>query len=171
MSSHNERSKGVSRRQFMGTAAAAAGITIVPRHVLGAGFQAPSDTVNVAVVGYAHGMGSNNLKNAMRSDNIIALCDVAIAVGDLGLRVSQHRLARGEHRLARLDARCSLLAVPLDLGESALERPLALGKRRLLLRELRRGLGALPVCIRQLAKLVRNLLLALRRARLGGGEL
>ena len=76
MSSHNERSKGVSRRQFMGTAAAAAGITIVPRHVLGAGFQAPSDTVNVAVVGYAHGMGSNNLKNAMKSDNIIALCDV-----------------------------------------------------------------------------------------------
>ena len=35
----------------MGTAAAAAGLTIVPRHVLGKGFQAPSDTVNVAVVG------------------------------------------------------------------------------------------------------------------------
>src|SRR3954466_1936684 len=67
----------VSRRQFVGTvAAAAAGFTIVPRHVLGAGFQAPSDTVNVAVVGYAHGMGSNNLKNAMKSDNIVALCDV-----------------------------------------------------------------------------------------------
>ena len=45
----------VSRRQFVGTVAAtAAGLTIVPRHVLGAGFQAPSDTVNVAVVGYAH---------------------------------------------------------------------------------------------------------------------
>ena len=67
----------VSRRQFVGTVAAtAAGLTIVPRHVLGAGFQAPSDTVNVAVVGYAHGMGSNNLKNAMKSDNIVALCDV-----------------------------------------------------------------------------------------------
>jgi predicted dehydrogenase len=67
----------VSRRQFVGTVAAtAAGLTIVPRHVLGAGFQAPSDTVNVAVVGYAHGMGSNNLRNAMQSDNIIALCDV-----------------------------------------------------------------------------------------------
>ena len=66
----------VSRRQFVGTVAAtAAGLTIVPRHVLGAGFQAPSDTVNVAVVGYAHGMGTSNLKNAMKSDNIIALCD------------------------------------------------------------------------------------------------
>ena len=59
---------GVSRRQFMGTAAAAAGITIVPRHVLGAWFQAPSDTVNVAVVGYKHGMGTNNLLNVARSD-------------------------------------------------------------------------------------------------------
>ena len=56
----------VSRRQFVGTVAAtAAGLTIVPRHVLGAGFQAPSDTVNVAVVGYATAtrMGTNNLLN------------------------------------------------------------------------------------------------------------
>ena len=57
-------------------AATAAGLTIVPRHVLGAGFQAPSDTVNVAVVGYAHGMGTSNLKNVVKSDNIVALYDV-----------------------------------------------------------------------------------------------
>ncbi len=58
----------VSRRQFVGTvAASAAGLTIVPRHVLGAGFQAPSDKVNVAVVGYAHGMGTSNLKNVSRA--------------------------------------------------------------------------------------------------------
>src|SRR5215203_2023514 len=68
----------VSRRQFVGTVAAtAAGLTIVPRHVLGGtGFQAPSDKVNVAVVGYAHGMGTSNLKNIVKSDNIVALCDV-----------------------------------------------------------------------------------------------
>ena len=67
----------VSRRQFVGTVAAtAAGLTIVPRHVLGAGFQAPSDTVNVAIVGYAHGMGTSNLKNIVKSDNFVALCDV-----------------------------------------------------------------------------------------------
>jgi predicted dehydrogenase len=66
----------ISRRKFVGTAATAAGITIVPRHVLGGtGFQAPSDTVNVAIVGFAHGMGTSNLVNVARSDNIVALCD------------------------------------------------------------------------------------------------
>ena len=41
---------GVSRREFLGkTAAAAAGFSIVPRHVLGgAGFVPPSDKVNIA---------------------------------------------------------------------------------------------------------------------------
>ena len=54
MSNEKQKPTEVSRRQFVGTVATAAGITIVPRHVLGAGFQAPSDTVNVAVVGYAN---------------------------------------------------------------------------------------------------------------------
>src|SRR5579872_4803328 len=75
MSNDNTPRTSVSRRQFIGAAAAAAGITIVPRHVLGAGFRAPSDTVNVAVVGYKHGMGTNNLLNVARTDNIVALCD------------------------------------------------------------------------------------------------
>ena len=49
---------------------------IVPRHVLGGtGFQAPSDTVNVAIVGYKHGMGTSNLMSVAKSDNIVALCD------------------------------------------------------------------------------------------------
>jgi predicted dehydrogenase len=66
----------VSRRQFVGTVAiTAAGLTIVPRHVLGKGFQAPSDTVNVAVVGYVNGMGTANLLNVVKTDNIVALCD------------------------------------------------------------------------------------------------
>ena len=54
MSTH-ERNKrddgGMSRRQFVTTTAgAAAGFMVVPRRVLGRGFQAPSDTVNVAIV-------------------------------------------------------------------------------------------------------------------------
>ena len=65
----------VSRRTFVGTVATAAGITIVPRHVLGAGFQAPSDTVNVAIIGYSNGMGTSNMNNVAKSDNIVALCD------------------------------------------------------------------------------------------------
>jgi predicted dehydrogenase len=66
---------GISRRSFVTTAAAAgAGIMIVPRHVLGHGLQAPSDTVNIAVVGIG-GMGGNNAR-AVMSQNIVAICDV-----------------------------------------------------------------------------------------------
>jgi predicted dehydrogenase len=50
---------------------------IVPRHVLGGtGYQAPSDTVNVAVVGYVHGMGTSNINAIALTDNIVALCDL-----------------------------------------------------------------------------------------------
>ncbi len=43
---------GISRRKFLGTAAAAAAFTIVPRHVLGGqGYTAPSDKLNIACVG------------------------------------------------------------------------------------------------------------------------
>src|SRR3954468_16036939 len=66
---------GVSRRTFVRSAAmAGAGVTIVPRHVLGRGFQAPSDTVNIATVGIG-GMGGTNTRNLM-SQNIVAVCDV-----------------------------------------------------------------------------------------------
>ena len=75
MKDEKERADGVSRREFVSTVAAAAGLTIVPRHVLGAGFRAPSDTVNVAIVGYKHGMGTSNLNNVAKTDKIIALCD------------------------------------------------------------------------------------------------
>ena len=71
---------GVSRRQFLTTAASAGAVTIVPRHVLGRGFQAPSDLVNVAVVGVA-GMGANNTR-AVMSQNIVAFCDVDSALLD-----------------------------------------------------------------------------------------
>ena len=71
-----QQSQQIPRRKFIQTAGiAAAGVTIVPRHVLGgAGFQAPSDTVNVAGVGVG-GMGRSNM-TALSSQNIVALCDV-----------------------------------------------------------------------------------------------
>jgi predicted dehydrogenase len=76
MTNEKQSPTRVSRRTFMGTAATAAGITIVPRHVLGGtGYQAPSDTVNVAVVGYILGMGTSNLTNVLKTDNVVALCD------------------------------------------------------------------------------------------------
>jgi len=65
----------LSRRQFVKTTAAAGtAFMIVPRHVLGRGFQAPSDLVNIATVGVS-GMGAPNTR-AVMSQNIVALCDV-----------------------------------------------------------------------------------------------
>jgi hypothetical protein len=66
----------VSRRAFLGTAAAAAaGFTIIPSHVVaGLGHKAPSDKLNIVGVGVG-GMGFANLKN-LESENIIGLCDV-----------------------------------------------------------------------------------------------
>ena len=64
-----------SRRKFVATAAATgAGLLIVPRHVLGRGFQAPSDLVNIATVGTG-GMGRINTRNSA-SHNIVAFCDI-----------------------------------------------------------------------------------------------
>ncbi len=71
----------ISRRQFVKTTlATTAALTIVPRHVLGRGFQAPSDLVNVAVVGVT-GMGASNTR-AVMSQNIVALCDVDLELLD-----------------------------------------------------------------------------------------
>ena len=66
----------VSRRDFVKTSTlAGAAALIVPRHVLGGpGYQAPSDTLNVAAVG-AGGMGTENMRN-LTSENIVAICDV-----------------------------------------------------------------------------------------------
>ncbi len=76
----SDDTSNISRRDFVkGSATAAAGFAlgpmIVPRHVLGRGFVAPSDTLNVAMVGIG-GMGKENmiqLKNA--GANIVAIAD------------------------------------------------------------------------------------------------
>lgn len=76
----------ITRRGFVaGTAKLAAGALIappiigapmiVPRHVLGGpGYQAPSDTLNIACVGIG-GMGMNNM-TAVLGENVVAVCDV-----------------------------------------------------------------------------------------------
>ncbi|MEP6512229.1 MAG: Gfo/Idh/MocA family oxidoreductase [Parafilimonas sp.] len=67
-----------SRRKFIKNAAiAAAGIYIIPRHVLGRGYTAPSDKLNMAGIGCG-GKAEVNLPYAYNkgSDNIVALCDV-----------------------------------------------------------------------------------------------
>ena len=65
----------MSRRNFMGTAGAAAALTIVPRNVLGGRRHVPpSEKLNIAGVGVG-GQGGGDI-NAVSSQNIVALCDV-----------------------------------------------------------------------------------------------
>ena len=65
----------ISRRDFMGAAAAVAAFTIVPRHVLGGPGQIPpSEKINIAGVGIG-GQGGADLRE-LSSQNIVALCDV-----------------------------------------------------------------------------------------------
>lgn len=65
-----------SRRDFVKKVAiTGAGLTIVPRHVLGRGQTPPSDRLNIAGVGVG-GMGKINLLNMALQNNIVALCDV-----------------------------------------------------------------------------------------------
>ena len=73
----NQNQRGVSRRQFLGTGlAAAAAITIIPRHVLGGnGFIAASDQVVLGFIGtgkQARGLMGNFARRA----KVIAGCDV-----------------------------------------------------------------------------------------------
>ena len=66
----------ISRRRFVGsTAITAAGLTIVPSHLVsGLGHTPPSDKLNIAGIGVG-GIGRRNLTK-MNSQNIVALCDI-----------------------------------------------------------------------------------------------
>jgi len=68
--------KSFSRRNFIGTTAAAfAGISVIPSHaVAGLGHTPPSDKLNIAGIGIG-GKGSVNLRN-MPGQNMVAMCDV-----------------------------------------------------------------------------------------------
>ena len=69
-------SKKTSRREFLqGAAGAVTAFTIVPSHVLGgAGRTAPSDKLNIAIIG-AGGRGGASV-GGCGGENIVALCDV-----------------------------------------------------------------------------------------------
>ena len=66
-----------SRRQFLGSAAAVAAATLVPRHVLGGPrFVPPSEKINVAYIG----LGTQGLRQlgdmlAIPEVQIVAICD------------------------------------------------------------------------------------------------
>lgn len=79
-----DKKETVSRRSFLQKGSAAAigasalgSFFIVPRHVLGKGYRAPSDKLNIAGIGIG-GKGTSDIRNAYNkgAENIVALCDV-----------------------------------------------------------------------------------------------
>jgi predicted dehydrogenase len=80
-----------SRRKFIkGSLTALAAFSIVPRHVLGKGFLAPSDQLTKAIVGVG-GMGRGHIPYA--GTKVVAICDVdkrhiKMALDDLGTNAS-----------------------------------------------------------------------------------
>ncbi len=66
--------ENLSRRSVLGAAAAGAGWMIVPRRVLGRGETAPSDRLNIGIVG-AGGKGRSDTAG-VASEHIAAICDI-----------------------------------------------------------------------------------------------
>jgi predicted dehydrogenase len=87
----------ISRRDLLKTAMVGAGLTIVPRRVLGRGFTAPSDTLNVASVGVG-GQGRSDLVN-LSTENIVALCDVDWDYANRGFESLERDIASQQARL------------------------------------------------------------------------
>jgi predicted dehydrogenase len=94
----------LSRRRFVTNAAlTGAGFAIVPRHVLGKGFAAPSDTLNVAAVGVG-GQGRTNLVN-LANENVVALCDVDWDYANRGFAGLETSIKNQQERLDRTTPR------------------------------------------------------------------
>lgn len=73
-----KKNNNISRRKFLAnTSVVAGGIFIVPRHVLGRGFVAPSDKLNIGAIG-AGGKGAGDIAEFAKSPNvnIVTFCDV-----------------------------------------------------------------------------------------------
>src|SRR5450631_88106 len=85
--------KDLTRREFVAGAGkatlgamVAAGVPLIlPRRVLGRGHRAPSDTVNVAIVGFG-GMGSQNALVLAQTDHIGAVCDADLTYSENRLK-------------------------------------------------------------------------------------
>src|SRR5258708_22394041 len=81
--------KDLTRREFvagagkatLGAMVAASAPLILPSRVLGRGKKAPSDTVNIAVVGFGS-MGSQNAQVLAQTDHIGVVCDVDLAYSE-----------------------------------------------------------------------------------------
>jgi len=124
----------VSRRDFVSTSSKLAlGGMIVPRHVLGgSGYQAPSDTLNVAIIG-AGGMGGENAQE-LGSENIVAVCDLdhrlvarkveeRMTDGDGKPREKGHRWAEQYERAAKYTRWDAMLEQQTDIDAVLIATP------------------------------------------------
>ncbi|HMD40903.1 MAG TPA: Gfo/Idh/MocA family oxidoreductase [Candidatus Acidoferrum sp.] len=97
---------GVSRREFLGkTASAAAGFTIVPRHVLGgAGYVPPSDKVNIAFIGVG-AQGLRVMLHFLKEQDVqgVAVCDVNKS-SDNYPQWDDHEFTKSVHKLLGVDS-------------------------------------------------------------------
>src|SRR5256712_7531107 len=90
--------KDPSRRKFVtDIGLASAGFAIVPRHVLGKGFEAPSDTLNVAFCGVG-GQGRSNMIN-LASRKLVALGEGDWEYANKGLESREKDIKSQQKRL------------------------------------------------------------------------
>jgi predicted dehydrogenase len=80
----------LTRRNFVaGTASASVGAMILPRHVLGGtGYKAPSDKLNVAIVGCGGQGAADGAELVQGGENIVALADVDFGYVDTAVAKS-----------------------------------------------------------------------------------
>ncbi|REJ85859.1 MAG: gfo/Idh/MocA family oxidoreductase [Acidobacteria bacterium] len=102
---------GPSRRTVLGLGAAALGWTIVPRRVLGRGYQAPSDTLNIAAIG-AGGKGYTDISSC-EHENVVALCDIDFKRAARAVELFPDAARYGDFR-AMLDAEPGIDAVTIS---------------------------------------------------------
>src|ERR1700676_1265982 len=113
---------GVSRQEFLGkTAAAAAGFSIVPRHVLGgAGFVPPSDKVNIAFIGVG-AQGLRVMLHFLHEPDVqgVAVCDVNKSGADYP-QWSTHEFCNSVRKLLGVDSGWDWLSPdqPIQLSHS-----------------------------------------------------
>jgi predicted dehydrogenase len=123
-----------SRRDFVSASSKAVlGGMIVPSHVLGGRFgRAPSDVVNVAIVG-AGGMGTENAQE-LGTENILAVCDLDMGLvddkvlermtdGDGKPREKGHRWAEQYERAAKYTRFDEMLERERDLDAVVIATP------------------------------------------------
>lgn len=80
---------GTNRRDFIKTLGGLAAFTIVPRHVLGQGYIAPSDQLTKGIIGTG-GMGRGHVNYA--GTRLVAVCDVDDKHLELGKQLVRRKL-------------------------------------------------------------------------------